>query len=137
MTPDRVWVSDWHNISLIYTATGNILYRLYDSSVPEAGIHTVNSDSELIYIDEHNNISKVAADMKTTTILIKHIDTTWKPRCVYFSLFSGDLLVGMSSYDTHTGMETGKVTRYNDSCRPTQTIPQNNTPHNLYLSPSL
>ena len=81
--------------------------------------------------------------MKTTTVLIYKTDHEWKPICKYCSPSYGDLLVGMSRHDTCTnmfktydnGMFMGKVMRYNDSCRPTQTIPRNNTPDKLYKSP--
>ena len=112
-----------------------LIYILNDSSASISGKHTVHSDSELIYIDNHYNISKVAADLKTTTTLIKHTNTTWKPRCMYFSPSSGDLLVGMSRYNTHILMILVKVMRYNDSCQLTQAIPKNITKDNLYQNP--
>ena len=74
--------------------------------------------------------------MKTTTTLIKHTDTTWKPQCVYCSPSSGDLLVGMYRRDTDTGTRTGKVMRYDNTSKYKQTIPQDdNTPHDLYEWP--
>ncbi|XP_022311745.1 uncharacterized protein LOC111116982 isoform X2 [Crassostrea virginica] len=135
VTSDRVWVSDWNNVSLIDTAAGNTIYRLTDYSELESGNHTVNSESELIYIDDNANISKLSTDMKTTTLLIDKTDPVWTPVCVYYSPSSGDLLVGMNIYNRHTGLFIGKVMRYNVSCQPTQTIPQHNTPNNLYQSP--
>ena len=135
VTSDRVWVSDWNNVSLIDTAAGKTIYRLTDYSELESGNHTVNSESELIYIDDNANISKLSTDMKTTTLLIDKTDPVWTPVCVYCSPSSGDLLVGMNIYNRHTGLFIGKVMRYNVSCQPTQTIPQHNTPNNLYQSP--
>ena len=127
---------------MIDTSTGNAIYRLKDATHFLTGKYTVNSCSELIYIDEiqYDNIRKLSADMKTTTVLIYRKDHEWKPICVYCSPSSGDLLVGMSRYDTYTnmfigydtGMFMGKVMRYNDSCRLTQTIPQSYTPDKLY-----
>ena len=131
VTPNRVWVSDWNNVSLIDTSTGKTIYRLNNSAVLESGIHTVNSDSELIYIDNLYNICKVAADMKTTTLLKGESDPEWTPLCVYCSPSSGDLLVGMNRFDTLTDMVIGKVMRYNEA----STIPQNNTPDKLYQHP--
>ena len=131
---DRVWVSDsWNSIILIDTATGNAIYRLKDTSGLDSGKHTVNNDSELIYINNHDTISKLSADMKTTTLLIDKTEPEWDPICVYCSPSSGDLLIGMSGYES--GMVIGKVMRYNDSCQLIQTIPQNNTPDNLYWDP--
>ena len=72
--------------------------------------------------------------MNTPTLLIDKTDPKWTPRCVYCSPSSVDLLVGMRGYDTHNDTFKGKVMRY-DSFRPTQTIPQENTPNNLYQSP--
>nr|XP_022337256.1 uncharacterized protein LOC111133292 [Crassostrea virginica]XP_022337257.1 uncharacterized protein LOC111133292 [Crassostrea virginica]XP_022337258.1 uncharacterized protein LOC111133292 [Crassostrea virginica]XP_022337259.1 uncharacterized protein LOC111133292 [Crassostrea virginica] len=131
VTPDRFWVSDYNDLILTDTATGKQLHSVNDSlySVTSAGIHSVNCDSELIYIDKDKNINKLSSDMKTTTTLIKHTDTTWIPRCVYCSSSSGDLLVGMC---TAKYPRTGKVMRYNAG-KHKQTIPHDdNTPHHLY-----
>ncbi|XP_078312201.1 uncharacterized protein LOC144617719 isoform X1 [Crassostrea virginica] len=135
VTPDRVWVSDYNNIILTDTATGKQLHSvehpIFDSGT---GKHTVNCDSELIYIDKDKNINKYSSDMKTTTTLIKHTDKTWTPRSVYCSPSSGDLLVGLYREDEDT--HTGKVMRYDNTGKHKQTIPQNdNTPHDLYRYP--
>eukprot|EP00105_Crassostrea_gigas_P036793 XP_019920941.1 PREDICTED: tripartite motif-containing protein 2-like [Crassostrea gigas] len=70
--------------------------------------------------------------MKTNTTFIERIDSTWEPRCVYWSPSTGDLLVGMRNYYT----ETGKVTRYNQSGQLTQTIHHDNTGMGLYSRPN-
>ncbi|XP_078320743.1 uncharacterized protein LOC144617643 [Crassostrea virginica] len=130
VTPDRVWVSDYNNIILTDTATGKQLHSVEHSSDSGTGIHTVNCEGELIYIDKECNIIKICNDMKTTTTLIKHTDKTWEPQCVYCSPSSGDLLVGMC----HTF--TGKVMRYDNTGKYKQTIPHDdNTPHDLYRWP--
>ncbi|XP_065932482.1 uncharacterized protein [Magallana gigas] len=67
--------------------------------------------------------------MKTTTTFIERTDSTWRPRCVYWSPSTGDLLVGMYTIDT------GKVTRYNQSGQLTQTIQYHNTGRGLYSIP--
>nr|XP_022287564.1 uncharacterized protein LOC111100195 [Crassostrea virginica] len=132
VTPDRVWVSDDINIILTDTATGKQLHSVKHSLYSDSGKHTVNYEGELIYIDEEDNIIKLCNDMKTTTTLIKHTDTTWIPRCVYCSPSSGDLLVGMWRQDTYTG----KVMRYDNTGKHKQTIPHDdNAPHTLYESP--
>ncbi|XP_078341859.1 uncharacterized protein LOC111101543 isoform X1 [Crassostrea virginica] len=134
VTPDRVWVSDWNNLILTDTATGKQLHSVEHSLGSRTGIHTVNCEGELIYIDNEYNIIKLCNDMKTTTTLIKHTDTTWEPQCVYSNPSSGDLLVGMSMWDTDT--YTGKVMRYDNTGKHKQTIPHNdNTPHTLYKLP--
>ncbi|XP_065932147.1 uncharacterized protein [Magallana gigas] len=130
VTPDRVWVSGWDNLMLTDT-TGVPLHRVEDSLSDLSGLHTVNSESELIYIDRNYNINKLSKDMKTTTTFIERTDSTWWPRCVYWSPSAGDLLVGMYNYDT----ETGKVTRYNQSGQLTQTIQQDSTGRGLYSVP--
>nr|XP_034319649.1 uncharacterized protein LOC105342260 isoform X7 [Crassostrea gigas]XP_034319652.1 uncharacterized protein LOC105342260 isoform X7 [Crassostrea gigas] len=131
VTSDRVWVSDFNNLMLTDT-TGVPLHRVQDSwSGLYTGSHTVNSESELIYIDRDYNINKLSKDMKTTTTFIERTDSTWDPRCVYWSPSTGDLLVGMCNYDT----ETGKVTRYNQSGLLTQTIQYHNTGRGLYSDP--
>nr|XP_022337227.1 uncharacterized protein LOC111133281 isoform X3 [Crassostrea virginica] len=134
VTPDRVWVSDYDNIILTDTATGKQLHSVEDPlQYSGDGIHTVNCDSELIYIDKDENINKLSSDMKTTATLIKHTDTTWTPRCVYCSPSSGDLLVGMC---TDKYPRTGKVMRYDNTGKYKQTIPHDdNTPHGLYKYP--
>ncbi|XP_078312237.1 uncharacterized protein LOC144618959 [Crassostrea virginica] len=138
VTPDRIWVSDVNNIILTDTATGKQLHSVNDSLDSWRGIHTVNCDSELIYIDTDKNINKLSSDMKTTTTLIKHTDTTWEPRCVYCSPSSGDLLVGMSRRESDTGTRTytGKVMRYDNTGKHKLSKPHNdNTPHHLHDVP--
>ncbi|XP_078341072.1 uncharacterized protein LOC144627562 isoform X2 [Crassostrea virginica] len=134
VTPDRVWVSDYGNLILIDTATvDEKLHSVEDSLNSLTGMHTVNCMGELIYIDKEYNINKLCNDMNTTTKLIKYTDTTWKPRCVYCSPSSGDLLVGMR---TAKYPRTGKVMRYDNTGKHKQTIPHDdNTPHTLYRSP--
>eukprot|EP00105_Crassostrea_gigas_P039449 XP_019923597.1 PREDICTED: uncharacterized protein LOC105330315 [Crassostrea gigas] len=130
VTSDRVWVSDEYKLLLTDT-TGVPLHRVKDSC-SGSGLHTVNSESELIYIDRNSNINKLSKDMKTTTTFIERTDSTWEPQCVYWSPSTGDLLVGMYSYDT----DTAKVTRYNQSGKLTQTIQKDNTGRGLYRKPN-
>nr|XP_034321357.1 uncharacterized protein LOC105324242 isoform X2 [Crassostrea gigas] len=135
VTSDRVWVSDRNNLMLTDT-TGVPLHRVGDScSDLFRGLHTVNSESELIYIDRNSNINKLSKDMKTTTTFIERTDSTWWPRCVYWSPSTGGLLVAMCNDDTKTGKVTGKVTRYNQSGQLTQTIQYHNTGRRLYSDP--
>ena len=134
VTPERVWVSDINNLILKDTATGKQLHSVKDSLDSGTGKHTVNCEGELIYIGKERNIIKLCNDMKTTTTLIKYIDKSLKPRCVYSSPSSGDLLVGMYRRDKHRG----KVMRYYKPGKYKHTIPQGymfNTNPYLYLSP--
>ncbi|XP_065932120.1 uncharacterized protein [Magallana gigas] len=131
VTSDRVWVSDYSNIMLTDT-TGVPLHRVEDLWMCLfRGLHTVNSESELIYIDRKRNINKLSKDMKRTTTFKETTYSTWEPECVYWSPSTGDLLVGTRNYDT----ETGKVTRYNQSGQLTQTIQNDNTGRGLYGEP--
>nr|XP_034322006.1 uncharacterized protein LOC109617549 [Crassostrea gigas] len=86
----------------------------------------MNSEKELIYIDEDYNINKLSQDMNTTTTFIEAPYSTWTPGCLYWSPFTRDLLVGMNYY------REGKVTRYNQSRELTQTISQDNSGLQLY-----
>ncbi|XP_065931209.1 uncharacterized protein [Magallana gigas] len=133
VTSDRVCVSDYNKLMLTDT-TGVPLHRVEDScsAYTGNGLHTVNSESELIYIYRKYNIKKLSKDMKTTTTFIKRTDSTWRPRCVYWSPSTGDLLVGMYNNDT----DTSKVTRYNQSGKLTQTIQYHNTGMGLYRKPN-
>ncbi|XP_065943795.1 uncharacterized protein [Magallana gigas] len=131
VTSDRVWVSDDEDNLMLTDTTGVPLHRVEDS-LSGYGLHTVNSESELIYIDRNYNINKLSKDMKTTTTFIETTDFTWRPRCVYWSPSTGDLLVGMYNYDT----KTGKVTRYNQSGQLTQTIQNDITGRGLYRKPN-
>nr|XP_034310329.1 uncharacterized protein LOC105330472 [Crassostrea gigas]XP_034310330.1 uncharacterized protein LOC105330472 [Crassostrea gigas]XP_034310331.1 uncharacterized protein LOC105330472 [Crassostrea gigas]XP_034310332.1 uncharacterized protein LOC105330472 [Crassostrea gigas]XP_034310333.1 uncharacterized protein LOC105330472 [Crassostrea gigas]XP_034310334.1 uncharacterized protein LOC105330472 [Crassostrea gigas]XP_034310335.1 uncharacterized protein LOC105330472 [Crassostrea gigas] len=134
VTSDWVWVSDGRNILIFTDTTGVPLHRVEDScSNYEIGSYTVNSESELIYIDRNYNINKLSKDMKTTTTFIKRTDSTWEPRCVYWSPSTGDLLVGICYI--HTRTKTSKVTRYNQNGQLTQTIQHNNTGRGLYRQP--
>lgn len=87
-------------------------------------------------------IKKLSSDLKTTTTLIKIEKSTWKPRCVYWSPSTSDLLVGMCSYKWETVGKfryiiwAGKLIRYNQSGQLKQTIQHNNTGRELYKHPS-
>lgn len=70
--------------------------------------------------------------MKTTITFIETTDSIWRPRCVYWSQLTGDLLVGMN----RDNPRIGKVTRYNPSGQLTQTIQHDNTGIDLYSIPN-
>uniref|UniRef100_K1RC17 Tripartite motif-containing protein 3 n=1 Tax=Magallana gigas TaxID=29159 RepID=K1RC17_MAGGI len=131
VTSDRVWVSDDANNLMLTDTTGVPLHRV-KNSCSGRGLHTVNSDSELIYIDRNYNINKLSKDMKTTTTFIERTDYTWVPWCMYCSPSTGDLLVGMRYIYT----DAGKVTGYNQSGQLTQTIQHDNTGRGLYKEPN-
>uniref|UniRef100_K1QFD7 Tripartite motif-containing protein 2 n=1 Tax=Magallana gigas TaxID=29159 RepID=K1QFD7_MAGGI len=134
VTSDRVWVSDGRNNLILTSTTGVLLHRVEDiCRVLYGGFHTVNSESELFYIDRNYNINKLSKDMKTTTTFIERTYSTWRPWCVYWSPSTGDLLVGVNIYTRRT--HKAKVTRYNQSGQLTQTIQKDNTGLELYTQP--
>uniref|UniRef100_K1R5W4 Tripartite motif-containing protein 3 n=1 Tax=Magallana gigas TaxID=29159 RepID=K1R5W4_MAGGI len=128
LTSDRVWVSDGDNL-ILTNITGATIHRVENSCIGSCGgSHTVNSESELIYIDVNYNIKTLSKDMKSTSTYIENTDYPWRPQCVYWCPSNGDLLVGM--YRNFT--ETGKVIRFNQSGKQTQTIQYDNKGMGLY-----
>lgn len=73
------------------------------------GSHTVNKEGDLFFIDRELDIIKLSKDRKTMKIFLKWNYSTRRPYCVYFSAFTGDLLVGV--YDRKS--KIGEVNRYN------------------------
>lgn len=138
LTSNRVWISN--NDALILTnIASDTLFHLnasfnHSNEDVYSGIHTVNNECELIFIDEDYNITKLSKDMKTTTTFIKRPDTKWEPRCVHWSSSTGDLLVGMDGKGKETS-RAGKVVRYNQFGKQTQTIPRANSDLELYSYP--
>lgn len=138
VTSGRAWVSDGYNCIILTNTKGHTLHRLfncYNDLLEEGlcnGIHTVNGEGELIYIESNVIIIyKLSQDLKSSTALLKFSDPTWKPMSVYWSNFTRDLLVGMYNGVT----ETGKVVRYNEAGQLTQTIQHDNTGLDLYRRP--
>lgn len=91
------------------------------------GLHTVNSEGELIYIAWDHNINKISKDMQEITTFIQNTHSPWEPRCVHCSLITGDLLVGMVTGEQldaqNASLENaGKVLRYNRIGELLQTI---------------
>ncbi|XP_056006604.1 uncharacterized protein LOC125662239 [Ostrea edulis] len=128
VTSDRLWVCDWFN-SILTDTTGVTIHRVTGIS-PGFGVHTVDSSDELIYIDSDYNINKLSIENGSDTTLLANT-SPWRPECVYFSPFTGDLMIGMYNYKT----DTAKITRYNSSGHHTLTIQYDNTGHTLYSHP--
>nr|XP_034333806.1 uncharacterized protein LOC105343600 [Crassostrea gigas] len=140
VTSDRVWVSDNENNLILTNTAGETLHHLKDCRSVHLysgnGIHTVNSESDLLYIDMDNNINKLLKDMKTTSTFIERTDSTWEPQCMYWSPCTGDLLVGMFFYNHNSRCKMwGKVTRYNYTGQLTQTIQEDNTGKKMFGHP--
>lgn len=116
VTSELVWVSYYNTLNLTNTK-GERQHHLEDLKYG-FGLHTVNSESELIYISNNNAIKKLSKDMTKITTVIERRDMKWEPLCVYWSSTTNDLLVGM--YKIHTA--TGNITRYNQTLTRIQTI---------------
>lgn len=132
VTSNLAWISNGNelvlttHVCLVLTYFGDLKYRV-------GGQHTINSNTELIYIhvDEKDNIMVLCNDMVTAITFIEYTDSTWHPKSIYCSPYSGDLLVGMLDYDTLRG----KVIRYNQIGKKTQIIHRDNTGEELFSCP--
>lgn len=132
VTPDLFWVSDEKNNFILANTSGNTLYELNDSLDDSLyGLHTVNGNSELIYIDEMHNINVMSEDRKTTTTFIESTPDALEPSCLYWAKSTKELLVGKIDLRT----STGKVTRYSQTGRLTKTIELNNVGLAIYKKP--
>nr|XP_034309228.1 uncharacterized protein LOC105339862 isoform X2 [Crassostrea gigas] len=131
VTSDRAWVNDHKNNLILTNTTGVTLHYVMDLCSSVYGSHTVNSESELIYINRKFNINKLLKDRKTTTTIIKRTDFTSIPQCVTWSPYTGDLLIGMCYIHTRTG----KVARYNQSGQLTQNIQHHKKGWGLFRQP--
>lgn len=70
VTPDRVWISDEHNLILANTR-GDILQFPKDLISGESrghGVHTVNGESELFLIAKDSTIKKLSLSNKKNHI---------------------------------------------------------------------
>lgn len=134
VVPDKVWVSgDGRNIILTNT-TGESIHCQNDlgNFTHSSGLHTVNSEDELFYIDRNNNIKKLSNDMKTLETFFERPDLTWLTKCMHCSKFTGDLLIGVYNND----LKKGKIVRFNQYGELTQTIAHNNEGKYFYSDPT-
>ena len=99
VTPDRVWINDLSSLILADIKTGVTLKRL--PIVPAInlgifGLHSVNSECELIYTENYSTIKKYCNDITTKTVLKskKRRNSDWLLLCVYCSPSTDDLLIG-------------------------------------------
>lgn len=129
---DRAWVSDGKNLILI-NKVGDTLHHLKYFNVNLLGeVHTINSENELIYLHLNkecmDTVTKLSNDMKTKTDIMVTKNLMWSPQCVYWSLSTEDLLIGMIKWNYHSS----KILRYNQTGLLTQTIEHDNTGLELY-----
>ena len=116
-TPDCVWVSDGLRLVLFNKTTGDTLLRLaIKPNRLSFGLHSMNCNSELIYIASYTTINKLGADLKTETIC--EFDKLWRPICIYFSPSTEDMILGMARTDSNGS----KLERYNKTFKLLQTI---------------
>lgn len=133
VSSDRFWVSDVNNGLILSNTQGKSLPQDHWLNIDRPndiynGLHTVNNDGELIYIDSDQCIYKLSND-GCKLPFVKQPGSTWKRQCVYWSSVTRSLLVGMYNGNKKTG--TGKVIRYNHAGKMTQTI-QYNIAQKLY-----
>nr|XP_022303093.1 uncharacterized protein LOC111110774 [Crassostrea virginica] len=134
VTPDRVWVNDGNSLILADTTTGVTLKRLpILRNLSCVGLHSVNSERELIYIENFSTVNKYCNDMTTKTILKmkKRRNSDWLLLCLYCSPSSGDLLIGKKRCD----INESKIARYNKQGKLTQTIQNDKNGKALYKFP--
>lgn len=71
VTPDRAWVSERKHLILTNKA-GETLHHLEDLCREfHSGLHTVNSDGELFYIDQDYNIKRLSRDLQNATLFLE------------------------------------------------------------------
>lgn len=90
---ENVWISDDKDNIIFINLIGDNLYYVKCKSW-NYGIYIVNSDSELIYIDNENNIKKLFKDKKVIMIFLVN-NFMWWLLCIYWFEFIDSLLVGM------------------------------------------
>lgn len=132
--PDQFWVSDNRTNLILFNKKGNIQTHLENEIHSDVydltGAHTVSINYHLIYIDTNNKIV-CFFDYGKNTCCFKNPDNQWIYRCVYSSLLSGDLLIGMSNKDS----TCSKIVRYKWLERMFETIQYDNTGKELYFGP--
>ena len=132
VTPDQAWFSDYaSNLTLTDTKTGETLHQVTNMGDRLRGCHSIDNESDLIYIDKYNNIKKLSIVTKTRSTLIKKVNLKGIPLCLHWSLSNGHLLVGIMLSDTKVGGQKGNVTRYSS----TGELTYESTDHSLYCHP--
>ena len=135
----KVWISGRNKLVLIDIPTRNIIHTINDVvNGVWLGLHTVNIDCELFYISNDNSIIKLSNDRKTSTKFLDsyfEMDPPMKPRSLYCSLSTGDLLIGMHIFNIATNKEIGIVKRFNKIGEITMTIPRDDMHNAMFKDP--
>lgn len=130
LTSDKIWFNCGKQNLTLSNLRGDILDQL-NYICSGVAFHTANTEGELFFIDSKNNVRKYSMDQKITTTFIKTTDTASKLLCVYWSLLSRGLLVGMS------GEVKGlfKITWYSQTGQLIKTVQYNNAERKLCAYP--
>lgn len=129
---EEIWISEGKNLILTNRAgdTKHVQKDLAKSLY--GGGHTLNAESELIYIAGEKNINKVSYNLATVSAFIKITDSAWKVQCVFSSPSTGNILVGMYREKPLAGM----IAFYNRTGQLTQTIQEAKLKPKLYQKPN-
>lgn len=130
-TQDLVWIGNGKTIILTNSNSDLRNQEYLNNFAYSTGLHTVNSDDELIYIDKEYNIIKLSQDMEVRTTFIESTNARWRPVSLHFSLLTGDLLVGMWTNDA----KRAKIKRYNKTGQIISIIQHDFTGEELYSGP--
>lgn len=90
VTPDRAWVSESQHLILTNKA-GETLHHLKDLCREfHSGLHTVNSDGELFYIDKDYNIKRLSRDLQNTTLFLETTASRKVPQFMNLPMYTSD-----------------------------------------------
>lgn len=133
--PDQFWVSDNRNNLILFNKNGDIQKRflndIYTHVYDLVGAHTVDGNNDLIYIDTNNQIKK-----EMNTLYIEDNDNQWTYRCVYSSMLTGNVLIGISNEDSTCSKINQFTIDSNYLGKLVQTIQYDNAGYYLYFGPS-
>lgn len=131
---DQFWVSDNRSNLILFNENGDIKKHfqneIYTHVFDLVGAHTVDGNNDLIYIDTNNQIKK-----KINTLYIEDNDNQWIYRCVYSSMLTGNLLIGMSNEDSTCSKINQFTIDSNYLGKLVQTIQYDNAGSDLYVGP--
>lgn len=131
LTTDNICINEGKDIIHINKTGDTHLFQHYLPEFAFNGLHTMEKESELIYIDSDYDIYRLSLETEKKIPLLQTNSTTWKPHCVYCSPFSRDLLVGMFRKDLKIGM----VIRYSNTGELKQSIICDKFGQELYNEP--
>lgn len=131
LTTDNICINEGKDIIHINKTGDTHLFQHYLPEFAFNGLHTMDKENELIYINSDYDIYRLSLETETKIPLLQTNSTTWKPHCVYCSPFSMDLLVGMFRKD----LKIGIVTRYSNSGKLKQSIICDKFGQELYNEP--